>query len=285
MSDNKFVRILSDGFQKKEEAPARPETIGYRPVETAPVAPRPVEVRSVEPTPQPEQQVSISIEPEQDPNEVLLETIASLRGQVEELQMTIRELRANPPVPDMSVYMTSREMVKSLTAAIENENTAMADKRIVETMTQIATMREDFFKLCTGMRAKLKKMPKEDMVSSFEAYEVDMENILTDRGVFIGHFPFDELNTTHQRIVEVVPTNDQSQNGRIAERLSDGYKLGDRVLYKEKVSVYKYTETPLKTTSGKSRKKKTEDVPQTASETVSEQTEKATTENKSEEEE
>ena len=44
----------------------------------------------------------------------------------------------------------------------------------------------------------------------------------------------------------MIPTNDQSKNGLIAERLSDGYKLGDRVLLKEKVSVYKYTEEALK---------------------------------------
>jgi|GEM_PF-1574768 len=258
MSDNKIVRILSEGFQRKEDD--RTERI-----------------------PDTEQQVSISIDTVQDPEEDMMDTIASLRGQVEELQMTIRELRSNPPFPDMSAYVTSREMVKSLTAAIENQSVALADKRMIETMTQVATMREDFFKLCTGMRAKLRRMPKEDMISSFEAYEVDMENILTDRGVFIGHFPFESLNTTHQRIVEVVPTDDPELNGMVADRLSDGYKMGDRVLYKEKVAVYKYTGPASKSASGKSKSK--EEPTETVSETASEQTEKTTQENNSEVEE
>jgi hypothetical protein len=109
-------------------------------------------------------------------------------------------------------------------------------------MEQIATMREDFFKLCKGMGKKIDSMSAKDVLASFEAYEVDMENILTDGGVFIGHFDYQSLNTIHQRIVEVVPTGDPEKNGLIAERLSDGYKLGNRVLLKEKVSVYKYTE-------------------------------------------
>ena len=67
-----------------------------------------------------------------------------------------------------------------------------------------------------------------------------MENILTDAGVYIGKFEFDRLNTLHQRIVGVVPTDDKEKDGTIAERLSNGYKLGDKVLVKERVDVYKF---------------------------------------------
>ena len=111
------------------------------------------------------------------------------------------------------------------------------------------------------------------MLSSFEAYSVDMENILSDGGVFIGAFPYDRLNTLHHRIVGVVPTGEADKDGMIAERLSDGYKIGDKVLLKEKVKVYKY-DAKLATSD--------ETTSETSSETVSEPVGKEPADNKAE---
>jgi len=176
-------------------------------------------------------------------------SIVSLENRVAELQNMISEMMENPAMPDMAPYLTTREQFKSLRDAVDRENIEITNKALITSMEQISIMREDFFKLCSGMRGKLDSMTAEDVLASFEAYQVDMENILTDAGVFIGHFEFDSLNTSHQRIVEIVPTNDMSKNGKIAERLSDGYKIGNRVLFKEKVSVYRYTELAEETIS------------------------------------
>ncbi len=174
----------------------------------------------------------------------LKEMISSLKSQIEELRASVDSIRSTPAeMPDMSAFVTTREQVKSLTNAIDRQNVEITNKQLVNAMGQISAMREDFFKLCTGMENKIDTMTAKEVLDSFKAYEVDMENILTDGGVFIGHFPYETLNTIHQRIVEVVPTNDPDKNGKIAERLSDGYKLGDRVLFKEKVSVWKYVES------------------------------------------
>lgn len=186
--------------------------------------------------------VSVSDDSVTETVEKLQDTISSLRSQIEELQATVRELRTNPPFPDMSAFITTREQIKSLTSAIDRQNIEITNKALVTSMEQIAIMREDFFKLCSGMEKKIDTMSAKDVLASFQAYQVDMENILTDGGVYIGHFPYESLNTIHQRIVEVVPTDDPALNGKIAQRLSDGYKLGNRVLFKEKVSVYKYIE-------------------------------------------
>ncbi len=178
--------------------------------------------------------------------EALEDTILSLRSEIEELRLEVKELRARPAAPDMSAYVTTREQLKAVTKVVENENAQSSNKVLVHAMEQIAAMREDFFKLCKGMETKIDSMSAKDVLSSFEAYEVDMENILTDGGVFIGHFDYASLNTIHQRIVEVVTTDDPEKSGLIAERLSDGYKLGNRVLLKEKVSVYKYAQPDAK---------------------------------------
>ena len=164
-------------------------------------------------------------------NDDLKEMISSLKTQIEELKASVDSIRSTPAeMPDMSAFVTTREQVKNA-------------------MGQISAMREDFFKLCSGMENKIDTMSAKEVLDSFRAYEVDMENILTDGGVFIGHFPYETLNTIHQRIVDVVPTDDPEKNGKIAERLSDGYKLGDRVLFKEKVSVWKYVESLAQETS------------------------------------
>lgn len=183
-------------------------------------------------------------------NDDLKDMISSLKSQIEELRASVDSIRSIPAeMPDMSAFVTTREQVKSLTNAIDRQNVEITNKQLVNAMGQISAMREDFFKLCSGMENKIDTMSAKEVLDSFRAYEVDMENILTDGGVFIGHFPYETLNTIHQRIVDVVPTDDPEKNGKIAERLSDGYKLGDRVLFKEKVSVWKYVESLAQETS------------------------------------
>jgi molecular chaperone GrpE (heat shock protein) len=270
MSDNKkkFKNFLANGFQARSEEPEpEEEEISYDELDI-------------------EDEIS---ETSYADTEELQETLSALWAQVEELQQTVRELRENPPFPDMSSFVTTREQIKSLTNAIDRQNIEITNKTLTKSLEQIAVMREDFFKLCAGMRDKIEVMSAKDVLSSFEAYQVDMENILTDGGVFIGHFPYDSLNTIHQRIVDVVPTDDPNKNGMIAERLSEGYKLGDKVILKEKVTVFKYIDDGEKQTSkdeepAKAEEASEETISETASETVSEEKESENTDKTEEEE-
>lgn len=231
MSDYNFKNFLSGGFQNKSApVPESHEGVSIR-------VPTDQELH--------EQGIQINDEPpaQKAPETSIEDTLNELKRQIAGLQSTVESLKTSAgSSQDMSDYITSREQVKTLQAAIDRQNIEITNKALVSAMEQIAIMREDFFKLCAGMEKKIDTMSAKDVLASFKAYEVDMENILHDGGVEIGHFPYDSLNTIHQRIVEVVLTDDQSKNGLIAERLSDGYKLGDRVLLKEKVTVYKYTE-------------------------------------------
>ena len=160
---------------------------------------------------------------------------------MEELRAGIRELLGRKADP--TTYMTSREQMKTITAAVERRDAEVTNKAFVRSMEQVAVIREDFQKLCAGIREKVDVMSAEEVLSSFEAYRVDLENVLYDGGVFIGPFPYEKLNTIHQRIIGVVPTGDEEKDGTIAERLSDGYKLGNRVLVKERVMIYKLSES------------------------------------------
>ncbi len=169
--------------------------------------------------------------------------MASIESELLRIRYLLEDIKTQPAdagTPDMSAYLTTKEQMKTVTATVSKLEAAASNKALLRAMEQISAMREDFFKLCQGMRGRIAELDAETVLSSFEAYEVDMENVLTDANVYIGPFEFDKLNTLHQRIVGIVPTGDKEKDGTIAERLSDGYKLGDKVLLKERVSVYKF---------------------------------------------
>jgi len=165
------------------------------------------------------------------------ETEEELRKEIAELKEIILSLKI-----ENEKYLTSKEQMKEYSAIVSRRDSELANRKLMGLLEQLSTMREDFFKLCKGINAKVDKFSASDVLSSFEAYGVDMENILTDCGVYIGKFNYEKLNTIHQRIVDVIPTDDESMNGMIAERVSDGYEYSGRVLCKERVNIYKFSE-------------------------------------------
>ena len=249
MDENKLKNFLINGFQPKEEREDPDEGSGEERIDEVTDDTEDYEVEDRSPRELPEDDFDIRT------------SMKDLETELIRIRYLVEDLRdSEPAMPDMSQYMTTREQFKSVTAAVEKRNAETANKVLVGAMEAISVMREDFFKLCQGMRGRIDEMSAETVLSSFEAYSVDMENILTDGGVFIGAFPYDRLNTLHHRIVGVVPTGEADKDGMIAERLSDGYKIGDKVLLKEKVKVFKYdaklaapeetsSETPSETVS------------------------------------
>ena len=175
--------------------------------------------------------------PAQESAEPVFVSDEETRKEIEELKATVEALRS-----DLERYTTSKEQLKEYTAIMNKRDSELANRKLMGMLEQLSAMREDFFKLCRGMNSKIDSFSAKDVINSFEAYGVDMENILADCGVKIGPFDFERLNTIHQRIVDVIPTDDESMNGMIADRVSDGYEYGGRVLYKERVNIYRFTE-------------------------------------------
>lgn len=249
MDENKLKNFLINGFQPKEEREDPDEGSGEERIDEVTDDTEDYEVEDRSPRELPEDDFDIRT------------SMKDLETELIRIRYLVEDLRdSEPTMPDMSQYMTTREQFKSVTAAVSKRDAEAGYKALVNAMEAISVMREDFFKLCQGMRERIDEMSAETVLSSFEAYSVDMENILTDGGVFIGAFPYDRLNTLHHRIVGVVPTGEADKDGMIAERLSDGYKIGDKVLLKEKVKVFKYdaklaapeetsSETPSETVS------------------------------------
>jgi molecular chaperone GrpE (heat shock protein) len=185
-------------------------------------------------------------EPVPEPQTVGADT-SSLDKEIIELRETVAGLAS-----ELGKYTTTKEQLKEYSSIVNRRDAELANKKLVGMLEQMSAMREDFFKLCVGINAKLDSFSPKDILNSFEAYGVDMENILVDGGVQIGSSNFERLNTAHQRIVDVIPTDDESKNGMIAERVSDEYVYQGRVLLKEKVKIYKFSEN--RTTDGDEEK-------------------------------
>ncbi len=270
MDENKLKNFLINGFQPKDERDEeQEEEINEEQMD---------EISSYTDDYDIDESVPMEL-PEDDFD--IRTSMKDLETELIRIRYLVEDLRdSEPAMPDLSQYMTTREQFKSVTAAVSKRDAEAGYKTLVNAMEAISVMREDFFKLCLGMRERIDEMSADTVLSSFEAYSVDMENILTDGGVFIGAFPYDRLNTLHHRIVGVVPTGEADKDGMIAERLSDGYKIGDKVLLKEKVKVFKYDAKLAKSEETSS---------ETSSETVSEPADNRTVddiaENSKEEEE
>jgi len=165
------------------------------------------------------------------------EDLGALVKEIAELKEMVAALTSQ-----LDKYATSKEQLREYSAAVNKRDAELANTKYLRMLEQLSVMREDFFKLCGGMKDKLGSFSAKDVLSSFEAYGVDMENILVDSGVQIGPSKYEKLNTIHQRIVGVIPTDDESMNGMIAERVSDKYEYQGRILLKEKVKIYKFSE-------------------------------------------
>lgn len=232
---SKLKNLLITGSM--EESPRKEDALTEEiAIDDVVESPEPAVADSIpqEPAPAPPAEVPAATVPEPAP---VVAPAATTQIDSAALLDAVNSLKANN-----EVYMTSKEQHRAYMEAVDKRDAEIANKKLMTMMSQLCTMREDFFKLCTEMEKKLDKFTSKDILDSFKAYSTDMEIMLTDSGVYIGKFDFNKLNTIHQRIVDMVPTSDESQNGLIAERMSEGYSYNGRVLLKEKVKVYKYTE-------------------------------------------
>ena len=161
---------------------------------------------------------------------------------------------AEPQVSgDLGQYVTTREMFDKYARQMDRRDGELANKKFMHLMEKLSLMREDYAKLCRNLSENAASYSGKEVLTSFEAYLVDIENMLTDAGVTIGHFGSigDPVDVQHQRIMGVVATDDPSKNGTVAQKLSEGYEYDGRAIVKEKVNVYKTAgQTPAVTETG-----------------------------------
>ncbi len=159
----------------------------------------------------------------------------------------VRALESRPVQPAQGgagagePYVTSREQFEAYSKLVSRREGELADSKFMLLLYNMCQMREDIKEMLANMERNKDNLSIDDILDSFETYEIDLENMLTDAGVVIGPYGKDEdrVDTVHQRISGTVPTDDPELSGKVAERLSDGYEYSGRAVVKERVTVYK----------------------------------------------
>lgn len=138
----------------------------------------------------------------------------------------------------------SRDALDNFKKQISARDAELSNKKFSNLMERMCLMREDYAALTRNIRKDVSSFTAAEVLSSYEAYLIDMENMLFDAGIVIGPYgkEGDQVDVAHQRIVGIVTTTDPSKNGTVAARLTDGYEYNGRALVKEKVNVYKVAE-------------------------------------------
>lgn len=135
-----------------------------------------------------------------------------------------------------------RKILHEISDAVKTpaaETAAVENIKLMKILEGLSVMREDFIRLSRDMKKNAERLSAAEIIDSFGAYSIDIENLLMDAGVAITNTDGDILNTKYQKIVGVIPDEDPSRDGKVAERFSECYTYGNRVLWKERVAVYK----------------------------------------------
>lgn len=66
-----------------------------------------------------------------------------------------------------------------------------------------------------------------------------LENILTNAGVVIDPFVDEMLDRKKHQVLKVIPSEKPEDNAKVANRYTDCYSIGDRVIYLSKIDVFK----------------------------------------------
>ena len=105
-------------------------------------------------------------------------------------------------VPAGQEFVTSREQFNTYSKLRNRREGELANQKMLNLMMQMCNMREDFVKLCTEMEKKISKFTAKEVLESFKAYEIDMENMLLDAGVSIGPYgkDGDKIDTEGRRV-------------------------------------------------------------------------------------
>ncbi len=172
--------------------------------------------------------------------ERITEAIAEQNARIDSLAVSAAP--AGPEPSDAAPYLTSREQFDIYNKIISRRDAEFADRQFMTLLEQVCSVREDFRRLVAGMEQNIGNMKAADVLNSFKAYMVDLENMLKDAGVRYGSFGTQgqKADANLQRLVGVVETDDPSKDGTVAKRLSSGYEYKGRAVYKERVMVYRY---------------------------------------------
>mgnify|MGYP004519442683 CR=1 FL=1 len=102
------------------------------------------------------------------------------------------------------------------------------------------------------IRVYEKKEPTEDnykrLLRIVKGIAEDLQDILYRQNIESYRVDGHEVDVRRQKIIQTVPTDDQSKDNLVAVRIADGYEKAGKVLRPERIKIFKYSSTTTDTT-------------------------------------
>lgn len=134
------------------------------------------------------------------------------------------------------------KLIDSLHAELEQYKNDMFAKIFKPILCDIIYLREDMRKIMRNIRQKDDDITKEKFLSILDGYIMDTADILEKYDVEIFDCAENEYVPIKQKIIKILPADCEQISGTVAEKLSDGYSLNDRVIFPQKAVVYKFNQ-------------------------------------------
>ena len=134
------------------------------------------------------------------------------------------------------------QIIANQGAELQKYKDGLYEKIFKPLLGDVIEIADDLHRMIRAYESKRDdNIPATKLLSILEIYESDIEDILDKYGVNVFSCEEQEFNPKRQKIVRVIETSDASQNHLIAERVSKGFEMGDKLIKPERVNVYKYS--------------------------------------------
>lgn len=136
------------------------------------------------------------------------------------------------------------KLINDIYDELESYKEDMHYKQYKPIISDIIDIVYDIHRLIRTYNDKLSKgeeITMKSVINNLEIYESDLTDLLEKYNV--ESYCYEEVDTfepRQQKAIKVIPTDDITLDKKIADRLMNGFKTGDKIIVKEKVMAYKY---------------------------------------------
>lgn len=195
---------------------------------------KPVQVEETAQPQQPTPEVGI-------PQKELLEKLDALQQAVAGLQQTFDDKIAEDAHKNGLFDNMHRELTKFQNGAMD---------KIVDTMALDIIQLVDTTK--GHVRVYEKKEPTEDnykrLLRIVKGIAEDLQDILYRQNIESYRVEGHQVDVRRQKIIQTMPTDDQSKDNLVAVRAADGYEKDGKVLRPERIKIFKYNPNAIEST-------------------------------------
>ena len=163
---------------------------------------------------------------------------------IEELSLTVeRNHAAMKAIFDKKIMsdLKKNQIIDILHDELQKYKDDMFAKIFRPILFDILSLKEDISKLQRSAADKDDEyFTKSKFISTLKNYSLDIMDILEKYDVESYSEESDKYIPIRQKIIKVIDSSNPENDGKICERLSMGYSLNGKVIYPERVTVYKY---------------------------------------------